>query len=475
VRRIWILLLGVVILVALTAAILWFGAPRLVAFTPQAAAVDVPAAAVLQLKFSRPMQPSSVEDRLTIEPSGAGSFTWDGKTLTVTPKSHWPAGAVVQVKLRRGARAAGWLSLATNQDASWTFTVRQPRLLYLYPSDAASNLYLYDLRTQESKPLTDILVGILEYDVTFDGSAVYYSVRNAQGGSDIYRLGLEPALENSKAEIILACGLAECRAPRLSRQEDYLAYERIAPAGSQEPAYSQVWVAKLTPRDPQTGWVSLAADSPPQRAGDALNQTSQPDWSPDGILSFYDTNRKAFVVLDPRSGKGTNLPNQTGEPGSWQPDSKAYLAPELIANAGGSAQTTPDLKPFTSSHLIRYQIETGTMQDLSQAEVLEDTAPAYAPDGAQVAFARKFLDVRRWTPGRQLWLMNADGSNARQITNDPDYNHFDFAWEPGGERLAYVRFNQSAPTDPPAVYLYDFTKGYESEIVVGGYSPAWLP
>lgn len=474
-KRSWIFILAFLILTVAAGAVYWFGTPYLQSYAPQDIALDVPASAVLRLTFSRPMQTGNVEGRLTIEPVLPGSLTWEGKTLLFTPSGRWPAGSTVSVKLSKGARASGWLSLPMRKETAWTFTVRQPRLIYLYPSNAASNLYVYDLRTQESKPLTAILGGVFEYDVTVDGTAIYYSTQNNLNGSDIYRLELGEDLSNPQATLVLACQRSQCRAPRISPQEDFLAYERTSPVGNAQPDYPQVWVVDLSKNTPASGQTTITPEVNPRLAGDPLHQTIQPDWSQNGILSFYDTNQKAFVVLDPRSGKNTSLPNQTGEPGSWDPSGTAYVAPEIFFNQDGNSQTSPDLKPVASSHLLRYNVEDGTIQDLTQTENLEDTTPAFSLDGKLLAFARKYLDISHWTPGRQLWIMRADGTESQQLTNAPEYNHFDFAWDPTGSQLAFVRFDQTAPANLPILWTYHLDKGYETELVPGGYSPHWMP
>lgn len=456
------------------AAAWWFGSPRVTGFSPPDGALDVLASPDLRISFSREMQPESVTQRLTIMPANPGSFSWDGNTLIFKPLRTWSAGATVQVKLAEGARSAGWLSLPVRQETAWSFTVRQPRLLYLYPSDAAANIYLYDPRTEQSQPITDLLAGVQEFDATVDGSAVYYSVQNNLGGSDIYRLELGQDQSALDAALILACQQDECRAPRISPQEDFVAYERSAPPGSDQPGYPRVWVAALS-KSSETDALALSPDQPPWLAGDSLHQTIQPDWSAQGLLSFYDSSQDAFIVQDLRGGSSTELPNQTGEPGSWHPGGKAYVAPEIFLNAGGSASTSPELNPVTSSHLLRFNIEDGTIEDLTQAESLEDTSPIFSPDGSSLAFARKYLDIKRWTPGRQLWIMRSDGSEARQLTDDADYNHYDFAWESTGDHIAFVRFNQTAPIDLPAIWVYDLVKDYQTEIIIGGYSPHWIP
>jgi Tol biopolymer transport system component len=67
-------------------------------------------------------------------------------------------------------------------------------------------------------------------------------------------------------------------------------------------------------------------------------------------------------------------------------------------------------------------------EDLSKDVNLEDTAPVFSPDGTHIALARKYLNTVLWTPGRQLWLMQADGSQAEGLTDEPFYNHYDLAW-----------------------------------------------
>ena len=115
------------------------------------------------------------------------------------------------------------------------------------------------------------------------------------------------------------------------------------------------------------------------------------------------------------------------------------------------------------------------MYGQSIEEELEDTAPAFSPDGNWLAFARKYLTLALWTPGRQIWLMRPDGTEARQVTNTPDTNHYNLAWSPDGSRIAYSRFNQNAPTDPPEIWLVDPTSGEEAQLVIGGYAPKWIP
>lgn len=429
------------------------------------------------------MREVSVTERLSIQPDTQGSFAWQGDTLVFTPHQSWSAGETVQVELASGSRAAGLLSLPVHQDEKWSFTIRQPRLAYLYPAEGPANLYVMNPLTGESESLTGGAGGVQDFHVNANGTAVYYSVRSGQGGSNIYRLELPtgqsltsreestPVAMEANPERILSCPRAQCRVPVVSPDGSYLAYERTALPGGDQPNYPQVSLLPLTAGD-----LPLSDASPALvLAGDPLHQTLQPAWSPDGLLIFYDTNEAAFIIIDPNDGERARFLNQTGQPGAWHPNGLYYVAPEIFFLGENISDSLSDLEPLANSHLLLFDWQSNLTQDLTPGENMEDTAPAFSPDGDYLAFARKFLDVQRWTPGRQLWLARFGSAEASPLTDAPLYNHFEFAWSPAGDQLAFVRFNQSALTEPPEIWLIDPSTGQANRLIVGGYAPQWLP
>jgi TolB protein len=67
-----------------------------------------------------------------------------------------------------------------------------------------------------------------------------------------------------------------------------------------------------------------------------------------------------------------------------------------------------------------------------------DHHPSFSPDGAQIVFYSN-----RVTGRRQLWIMDADGSNQRQLTNFP----FE-AWNP-----VWVKYMDVPDTAPDVMEL----------------------
>jgi Tol biopolymer transport system component len=456
--------------------------PRLRDVSPADGSIDVPATAPLRLFFSRPLQTDSVAKNLTITPEIPGVFAWQGNILSFTPNAPWPAGETVQVRLAAGARAFGFWSLPVRQGRSWSFTVRQPRLAYLYPSDGPANIFLLNLASGERQPLTNSLSGVQDYSLGPDDTTIYYSLRTASGGSEIYRLALstQGVEEETQAmrpsppqpELVLACPDASCRLASVSPAGNYLAYERTALPGTGQADFPQVWIMPLVSSGDSNG---AAPPATPTLVGDSAHQTIGPSWSREGLLAYYDSTSSEYVIFDPQRGQLARFTNKTAQPGVWNPNGAEYAAAEINFLDPGTTSGLVDLERLADSHLLLYDWHTGKTQDLTAIEGIEDAVPAFSPDGSQLAFARKYLDTQHWTPGRQLWLMRLSDHQAHPLTNDPLYNHFDIAWSPSGRWLAYVRFNQSLMTEPPEVWWIDPLTGETAPAALGGYAPLWIP
>lgn len=458
-RIFFLILLLLILILGLGIAYLLLS-PRLLEVTPQEGSTSVAAGGPIQLFFSRAMDVDSITDRLSIDPSIEGVFTWEANSLTFTPGGPWPSGDTITVHLDSGATSANFPRLKTNREASWSFTIRQPLLAYLYPADGPADIYSINLQTGEIQQLSDIPGEVLDFDVDSTGSKIYFNTSHGGGGSSLHELDLL----TGEVTTLLDCSQALCRYPKISPDGDYLAYERTSLAGSNQPNYPQVWLLPLG-----------ANDTKPYLVGNATHQTQQPLWSAGGLLAYYNFSESAFIIQEANGGELKRIPSQTGVPGDWSPGGKSYVIPEIIIEAIEQSGELTDLKNIPSSHLLRFDLPDNSTYDLTQLNNLEDTSPAYSPDGERLAFARKFLDITRWSPGRQLWTMKADGSKAIQYTDDPDYNHYDFAWSPTGEQIAYARFNKNLLTDPPEIWLMNADGSEALELIVGGYAPQWIP
>src|SRR4030066_2429439 len=77
----------------------WTSRPILMEIHPDFGAVDVTVTSPIRLVFSRSMRPETVTERLQIEPTIDGSFSWDKNVLTFTPDRTWPRGRGINLRL----------------------------------------------------------------------------------------------------------------------------------------------------------------------------------------------------------------------------------------------------------------------------------------------------------------------------------------------------------------------------------------
>lgn len=446
--------------------------PHLVQVDPTPDAQAVSPRARVRLRFDRPMNSAAVAAALQIEPATPAEITWSdgGRTLTFTPHDAWPVEGVVTVSLTGGQSQAGLPLLERRQ---WSFTVGRERLVLLADtgSGRAANLAVISIAEGDTPTmLTDEPNGVNDFAIRPDGGQIVYSARRADGGADLRAVNPD----GTGAADVLACPQVACLSPDFSPEGGRLVYERQTPVEGTASAGGF--------GEPRAHLLSLATGSD-VTLGDSENQTRSPRWGPDGRVSFYDAVRQALVIQDPTSGGVTYIPDLSGEIGTWSPDGQSIVFPEIYLQDNTITLTGTLLVTDSASvnvagfysHLLRVAIATNTTQDLTGQGVVEDASPVYSGSGAWLAFGRKSLSDTGWTPGRQLWRMRAYGTQAQPLTDAPVYNHSAFAWSPDDRRLVYMRFNVIDPSEPVEVWIVNADGTGARRLVVGGYSPEWLP
>ncbi len=104
--------------------------------------------------------------------------------------------------------------------------------------------------------------------------------------------------------------------------------------------------------------------------------------------------------------------------------------------------------------------------------------PVWSPDGRTIAFARRTYDRPDGGFTSALWLMDRHGHDQRAVMDDND-GHFDVPgeWSPDGSLLAFsrTRFERGRRTSGPALYVVRADGSGLRKLTDNGDEPTWSP
>jgi len=188
-------------------------------------------------------------------------------------------------------------------------------------------------------------------------------------------------------------------------------------------------------------WVASSDGQEHHRLTDDPQMETNPRWRPDGLGLAYKVARRGdynlteeyFISLE----KGFDSPEiflwdgpQSIQLSDWSPAGTqiAYTA-EVESHASGEARILY-LAVVSDSMMGKFFYKGRESRTLSQGQTLGDRGPVFSPDGERIAFWAWDLSYHA-----TLWVVNADGSNLRQITTAG----FDMypRWSPSGEKLLF--------------------------------------
>ena len=131
------------------------------------------------------------------------------------------------------------------------------------------------------------------------------------------------------------------------------------------------------------------------------------------------------------------------------------LAPPTLAQDAAPPETTAHLQPI----------------DIFDLEYASD--PQIAPDGSRIVYTRQSMDIMDDQRNASLWIVNADGSGHRPLT-EPGQNASGARWSPSGDRIAYV----SSTDEGAEIFVRWMDTGQTAKLTQLTESPgglAWSP
>jgi len=335
-----------------------------------------------------------------------------------------------------------------------------PPILYLGWDENERNQVYRQNHGEEPAQITRVEDGVLDFAVSPDGRTLVYTTLVDDGNSEIWKIDAT----GHDSRLILTCNQAECSQPVWAPDNRRLVYEKRNIGDDGIPGSPYLWWLA-----PETGETRTVLENYEAR-GTALR------FSPDGQwLSYVSPEKEGAVIYNLQDGRSHFVANEIGVPVAWSPNSSQIIVPNLdlviIHGDEGDDHLNHTHNYETATHLFDFDVASGESVSISGDLKVEDSVPAWSPNGDWIAFGRRFPGT---SAGRQLWLMRPDGSEAYALTSDFDFTYGLPLWSPDGRYLLFQRFPIDKPDGEPGIWLFDIENGQESELVAVGMQPAWL-
>lgn len=194
----------------------------------------------------------------------------------------------------------------------------------------------------------------------------------------------------------------------------------------------------------------------------------QPSVSPDGYKLTFASDRSGKYQIYVVNTDGTGLKNLTNNTSGnfspvWSPDGKkiAFATDRdgnseiYVMNADGSAPTNLTNTPTVSEGDIGW----------SRRDI------CWSPDGTKIVYVR----IENAATPSEIWVMNANGSNPVNITNNP-YIDICPSWSPDGKKIAFTSDRDGGSFGD--IYLMNPDGSGVTRLIndkIGDVCPTWSP
>lgn len=322
-------------------------------------------------------------------------------------------------------------------------SINEARILYLQEDEnRVKQLFITDYAKDTSNTISGKNQSVDDFAVSPDATQAVYIIQNDSASNELWLLDLI-TLASKK---ISDCENAICSGLVWSPNGERIVYERMGLDGNAS-GLPTLW------------WLDVATAEAQPVFQDSNLPGGNPRWSPNGEWLSYATP-EGIRLYNLENGETRIIENVLGAAALWSPNSKLILLRDVVIRHDQFV-----------TELFLYGVESQTLVNISPNEGFENTLAAWSPDGEMIAVIRRDLSIPR---GDQIWVMNADGSDARMLTNDADALHGSLNWSPNGKYLLYELYALEAFPFSSRLHVLNVESGEVNDLEIQGFNPKWV-
>ena len=336
--------------------------------------------------------------------------------------------------------------------------VRQLLVLRSEPSATTGapigNIWMINSDGTGLRRITNVPAGVSEYTIDPKGTRIVYSAPDGPATTALWVTDLDGS---QAIRLTPINDPAVYGSPAWSPAGDRILYVRRDPTDED----GTPTIDDMTPDGKPLGLVYGQGDE----AGEA------PVWSPDAthvaIRAVIPQLNRTTLVISDFTANPIKIPIGTSTRMAWSPDGQWLAYDEL--GVGGNEK----------GHLVLVRADGTHPTALFPEETQIDTAPTWSSDGQTLAFLRR-------TPGSppkdavvamtEVWSTTKDGRTVRRLFGGDQRASSEPLWSPDGHLLASTRYRISSSSSPErGVWVVNADGSRARQLIMDATNPLWLP
>ena len=210
-------------------------------------------------------------------------------------------------------------------------------------------------------------------------------------------------------------------------------------------------------------WVAAVdGSSPPRRFTSGEKRDSSPRWSPDGSQLAFTSSRgeektSQLYVISTEGGEARKLTDLKEDPSdlAWSPDGSQIAFSSRVRDEAYEEEDDRKRRPRRFTRLNYKLDNVGWTGDRRQQLFVvpadgsaeptqltdgdfEHSSPAWSPDGEKLAFVSALSDFWDIELASHVYVIDASGGEATQLTTETDGGCDAPVWAPDGSQIAFL-------------------------------------